>query len=126
MKANLEFYPERGMPQRVLISPWFMEICPRPMIEMIQPIVDVYGIEALGFVHLPNNPLKAWALLHGIEILEWVSLQSMHSLEWPSLQAFRPTLLLASEYDDALWCREARKQNLPALSFSGPDSHANA
>tara|TARA_R110000744_G_scaffold186249_3_gene305599 strand:- start:522 stop:878 length:357 start_codon:yes stop_codon:yes gene_type:complete len=112
MKADLERYPERGRPQRVLISPQFEIVCPRPIIEMIQPIVDVYGIAALGFVYSPNNPLKAWSILHEVEILEWARPEWMHS----SIEAFKPTLILAAESDDVLNA-QASEHELPVLTF---------
>lgn len=112
MKANLERYPERGRAQRVLISPEFEAICPRPMTEMVQPIVDVYGIEALGFVHTANNPLKAWSVLHNVEILEWARPEWMLN----GVQAFRPTLILAAESDKILMS-EANENEIPVLTF---------
>ena len=112
MITNLERYPERGRPQRVLVSPQFEAACPRPMIQMIQPIVDVYGVEALGFVYSPKNPLKAWSIIRGVEILEWARAEWMHN----SISAFRPTLILAAESDQILKA-QATEYELPILTF---------
>lgn len=112
MKANLERFPERGKAQRVLITSEFETACPRPMVEMIQPIVTVYGIEALGFVFSPNNPLKAWSTLNNVEVLEWARPEWMHS----AIQAFNPTLILASQEDDLLMA-EASEYEIPVLTF---------
>jgi len=82
MKAELVGNPESGTEQRVLISPGATELIletPMGVTAFLEPIIKVYGIEAIGMPYVQTPETRDWCRANNASLIEWAKPEWMEN-----------------------------------------------